>query len=139
MTVVNSLREFPSRRASRAFCVTYGKRYPKNLQPYRQRHFRSICAKAGIGHRTPKDLRDSFASHLLSMGGSLGFISGQLGHANAQVTADHYARWLGGADYQTPEVLAPGEVPADLLSRCAPISPQTASKLEAALAEARKT
>ena len=106
-------------------------------KPYRTRHFRAICAKAGIGHRTPKDLRDSFGSHLLSMGVSLGWISQQLGHANAHVTAHHYARQLDIAAYQEPEKLAVGEVPADLLVRRASQTPLSASQLEAALAESR--
>jgi hypothetical protein len=47
----------------------------------------------------------------------LGYISTQLGHADAQTTAKHYARWAGGDLYRTPLWLEPGEVPADLLAR----------------------
>ena len=78
---------------------------------------RRICARAGIGHRAMKDLRDTFASQLLTSGVSLGYVSKQLGHADVAVTAKHYARWAGGDFYREPMVLEPGEVPADLLAR----------------------
>ena len=64
-----------------------------------------------------KDLRDTFASQLLTSGVSLGYVSKQLGHADVAVTAKHYARWAGGDFYREPMVLEPGEVPADLLAR----------------------
>jgi len=86
---------------------------------YRKRHFAKVCKRAGLGHRQPKDLRDSFASHLLSNGIQLGYVSEQLGHGNVAVTARHYARWVGGRRYQEPLVLRAGEVPADLLARLA--------------------
>ena len=37
----------------------------------------------------------------------------QLGHADVQVTARHYARWIGGEQYREPMHLSVGEVPAD--------------------------
>jgi hypothetical protein len=64
-----------------------------------------------------KDLRDTFASQLLTSGVSLGYVSRQLGHADVAVTAKHYARWAGGDLYREPMVLEHGEVPADLLAR----------------------
>ena len=64
-----------------------------------------------------KDLRDSFASHLLSGGVQLGYVSTQLGHADVGITARHYARWIESDIYREPVRLQPGEVPADLLSR----------------------
>lgn len=83
---------------------------------WRKRTWRRICERAGIGHRAPKDLRDSFASHLLTLGIPLGYIAKQLGHANTQITGEHYARWIP-QDYVEPLRLLPGEVPADLLAR----------------------
>jgi integrase len=72
---------------------------------YRNRHFRKLSTTAGIGaamkadgtsrHRTPKDLRDTFASQLLTAGVQLGYMSRQLGHSDVSVTARHYARWAG--------------------------------------------
>lgn len=83
---------------------------------WRKRTWRRICERAGIGQRAPKDLRDSFASHLLTLGIPLGYIAKQLGHANPQITGEHYARWIP-QEYVEPLRLRPGEVPADLLAR----------------------
>jgi integrase len=85
---------------------------------YRKRHFRKVCRAAGIGEQwSPKDLRDTFASQLLTAGVQLGYISKQLGHAGVAVTSQHYAKWAGGDEYRAPLALRPGEVPADLLAR----------------------
>jgi hypothetical protein len=63
-------------------------------------------------------LRDSFASHLLSAGVPLVYVSRQLGHKSQTLTERCYAKYLPGGDvYQPPEVLEVGEVPADLLAR----------------------
>ena len=43
------------------------------------------------GRRAMKDLRDTFASQLLTAGVQLGYVSAQLGHADVGVTT--YARW----------------------------------------------
>jgi integrase len=84
---------------------------------YRNRHFRRVCKAAGIGRYNPKDLRDTFASQLLTSGIQLGYVSVQLGHTNSSVTAQHYARWVGGDKYRRPLEVQPGEVPADMLAR----------------------
>lgn len=84
---------------------------------YRKRHFARACVAAKIGARSPKDLRDTYASWLLSVGVQLGYVSQQLGHADVAVTARHYAKWVGGGEYRQPITIDPGEVPADLLSR----------------------
>jgi len=89
---------------------------PANL---RHREWRRILKRAGIGHRALKDLGDTYASQLLTAGVNLAYVSKQLGHADVQVTARHYARWAGGDDYREPMRLLPGEVPADLLARLA--------------------
>ena len=44
---------------------------------YRNRHFQSVCETAGIGRRKPRDLRDTFASQLLTAGVQLGYVSQQ--------------------------------------------------------------
>lgn len=85
---------------------------------FRRRPWRRICERAKVGHRAIKDLRDTFASHLLMATGQLGYVSRQLGHADVAVTAKHYARWCG-EEYREPMVLESGEVPADLLARLA--------------------
>ena len=46
------------------------------------------------------DLRDTFASQLLTCGVSLGYVSAQLGHSNVSTTARHYVRWAGGDTYR---------------------------------------
>ena len=77
-----------------------------------------MCKNAEIGRWTPKDLRDTYASQLLTAGVPLGLISVQLGHANVGVTAQHYARWVGGA-YRRPMEVEAGEHAADLMARLA--------------------
>ena len=86
---------------------------------FRHREWRRICEAAGLGSRAIKDLRDTFASQLLTAGIPLGYVSEALGHADCAVTARHYARWIGGAEYRAPMALLTGEVPADLLDRIA--------------------
>jgi integrase len=84
---------------------------------FRNREWRRILKRAGIGHRALKDLRDTFASQLLTAGVQLGYVSAQLGHADVAVTARHYARWIEDDHYREPMQIEPGEVPADLLAR----------------------
>jgi integrase len=108
---------------------------------YRRRHFGKVCEAAGIGPavkpdgtmhaRSPKDLRDTFASQLLTAGIQLGYVSRQLGHSDVRVTARHYARWAGGDSYRDPLTVREDEVPADLLARLgekSPKIPHTASQ-----------
>jgi len=83
---------------------------------FRKREWRRILGRAGIGHRAIKDLRDSYAPHLLTLGISPAYISAQLGHADWSVTAKHYAAWVAD-EYVKPATLEPNEVPADLLGR----------------------
>jgi len=89
---------------------------------FRRREWADLCGKqgAGLGKRDLKDLRDTFASWLLTLGVQLGYVSKQLGHGDVAVTAKHYARWAGGSGYRDPFVREPGEVPADFLARLAP-------------------
>lgn len=89
---------------------------------FRAREWRRICERAGSGHYALKDLRDSYASHLLTAGVQLAYISKQLGHADVGTTARHYATWSAESEYRDPMPLAPGEIPADLLDRI--LSPQ---------------
>lgn len=83
-----------------------------------------LCKRAKIPRARIKDLRDTFACHLLSMGVPLGWISRQLGHANVSITARHYAQWIepeNGA--WQPIVPRPGELPVDLLDRLIEANP----------------
>ncbi|MFV2069466.1 MAG: hypothetical protein ACC645_21080, partial [Pirellulales bacterium] len=114
---------------------------PLDHANYRNRHFRQLCKAAGITPakraddstriRTPKDLRDTYASQRLTAGVQLGYVSHQLGHSDVSVTARHYARWAGCDAYRSPLEVGEDEVPADLLARLAeksPQSPHTAAK-----------
>jgi len=79
--------------------------------------------------RKPKDLRDTYASHLLTLGVPLAYLAAQLGHAAPNITFDYYARFLS-ATYVEPPKIAAGEVPADLLARlaaCRALREQSAS------------
>jgi hypothetical protein len=53
----------------------------------------------------------------------LGWISRQLGHADVEVTARHYARWCGGDVYRDAMTALPGEVAADYMTRVVAESP----------------
>jgi len=79
--------------------------------------WRRILKRAGLAKISYKDLRDTFASQLITCGVPLGYVSRQLGHADLSVTAQHYAKWAGGDDYRDPLLRQPGEVPADFLAR----------------------
>jgi len=83
---------------------------------WRNRHFKRACVLAELGDRSPKDLRDTFASQLLTCGVQLAYVSQQLGHASVEVTAQRYARWADPA-YRIPMETAEHEVPADLIAR----------------------
>lgn len=97
---------------------------------FRRREWRRVCTAAELGVRSIKDLRDTFASQLLTAGVQLGYVSTALGHSDVAVTARHYARWIGGAEYRDPMTLAPGEVPADFLARLPSDSPHPAAEEE---------
>ena len=83
---------------------------------FRNRAWRRILEGAGIGHRRMKDLRDTYASQLISAGVPLGYVSAQLGHANLTTTSEHYTRYVS-REYVEPPRLRAGEIPADLLAR----------------------
>jgi len=96
---------------------------------YQTQHFERVWRAAGIPRHTPKDLRDTFASQLLTAGVQLAYVSAQLGHGDVATTARHYARWCGGSAYRRPLEVAAGEVPADLLARLE-LSPQKSPHTE---------
>ena len=124
-----------SRRLHRALSALYRQRWNPSperfvvggIDPsnFRAREWRRILKRAGIGHRSYKDLRDTYASSLLTAGVQLGYVSSQLGHADVAVTARHYAKWIGGDVYREPFQLRPGDVPADFIARSAYESAQS--------------
>ncbi len=123
------------RNALQAYHLEQGRPASGTIAPldhanYRNRHFRmlreaiaieiqkeTVPSHVSLDGVTPKDLRDTFASQLLSVGIQLPYVSKQLGHADVGVTAKHYARWTGGNTYRSPLNVGEGEVPADLLAR----------------------
>jgi hypothetical protein len=88
-----------------------------NYYTFRGGSWRRIRKRADLGPIRLKDLRDTFASQLLTAGITLQYISGQLGHESVGVTEKHYVKWIGDDDYREPMRLEKGEVPADLLVR----------------------
>ena len=54
---------------------------------------------------------------LLSLGAPLPFVQKALGHANWAVTAEHYARWVPGAECINPPRLGEKDVWPDVLAR----------------------
>jgi len=93
---------------------------------FREDAWASILDRADLPGLMPKDLRDTFASQLVSAGIPLLYVSRQLGHSTTGVTEKHYAKWIPGDGdlYVEPIRLEDGEVPADLLARLRPHSPQ---------------
>lgn len=93
------------RRALRAFALKKGRPAPTIMFPAVggverldesnvRKVFGRICAAAKVRPRSPHDLRDTFASQLLSANAPLLYVSQQLGHSSAAVTLKHYARWM---------------------------------------------
>jgi integrase len=82
-----------------------------------RRRFVEVMTAAGVTGHKLKDLRDTYASQLISAGIQLGYVSEQLGHSGIAITSRHYARWCGSNGYREPVHLVEGELPADLLSR----------------------
>lgn len=135
------LREFyleRGRPADEAFVL-------QGLDPsnFHEKEWRRIRQRSKLGTVRFKDLRDTFASPLLTAGVQLGYISRQLGHADVAVTAQHYARWVAGSEYRDPMARRPGEVPADFLARLpvasgdSPAAPHEPAQKAAAGGEAR--
>jgi integrase len=90
-----------------------------DVSNFRKREWNELLRGARVGSVRPKDLRDTFASWLLTLGVPAPWVSEALGHADWAVTARHYARWIPGGDDE-PLRRKPGEVYADLLARLAP-------------------
>ena len=56
--------------------------------------FRAICEKAELRHRSPHDMRHTFATLSLLEGSPLAYVSKQLGHADKAITLRVYTHWL---------------------------------------------
>ena len=62
------------------------------------------------------DLRDTFASQLVTAGIPVKYVATQLGDT-VMTTDRHYGRWVAPEGYRNPVQVADGELPCDLLSR----------------------
>ena len=71
--------------------------------------FGRICIKAGLAHRSPHDMRHTYASLLLSAGALLLYVSAQLGHTNSTITLKTYARWMPKTDARAHATLLDSE------------------------------
>ena len=75
-----------------------------------------LCA--GLAGHTPKDLRDTFASWLVSLGAPVAWVSKALGHSDWSITARHYAKRMEDAESgRVVGQLQEGELWPDLLAR----------------------
>ena len=94
-----------------------GSRVIESLQrvPYRQ-ELRRLCKHARVRPVRPKDLRDTFASLLVTMGIPVKYVANQIGDS-VTTTDRHYGRWIDSDGYRNPTPVADGELPCDLLSR----------------------
>jgi integrase len=63
-------------------------------------------AKAGLRRRTPYQTRHSFASNALEAGESPQWVARMLGHRNAKLLFDRYARWIPNRTRQDGSALA---------------------------------
>jgi hypothetical protein len=101
----------------------------------------TVLKLAGVSGVRMKDLRDTFASQLLTAGVQLGYVSLQLGHSTVAVTAQHYARWVGEDEYRDPVHLEPDELPADVLAKLAvpTIVPRVEVETDQEFTEVRET
>lgn len=60
---------------------------------------------AQVRRRTPHDLRHTWASHMLTGGADLAYVSAQLGHANPSITLRIYSHWVPGTRRVTTSIL----------------------------------
>jgi len=57
--------------------------------------FKRVLAKAALGPQySPKSLRHTYASIMISEGANLLYVARQLGHSSVSVTEKHYTRWI---------------------------------------------
>jgi integrase len=106
------------RRALRAFALKKGRSAPTSMFPAVggverldesnvRKVFTRIGTAAKVRPRSPHDMRDTYASQLLSANAPLLYVSQQLGHSSAAVTLKHYAKWLPKAETRYVHLLDP--------------------------------
>jgi integrase len=97
-----------ARRQRRIEFLRYGMPLPDAIFPSTEgtrldesnvrKTFAKICTQAELRHRSPHDLRHTYASLLLSAGAPILYVSQQLGHQDAVITLRTYAQWMPKAD-----------------------------------------
>ena len=60
--------------------------------------WRPLLRRTGLRHRTPHQLRHTFASLLIQQGESLAYVRDQLGHHSIRLTVDTYGHLVPGAN-----------------------------------------
>lgn len=68
-------------------------------------YFHRLCARAGLGHWTPHELRHSAASIMLAQGTPLWMVSEVLGHASLAITKDVYGHLVGDEKKEATEAI----------------------------------
>jgi integrase len=76
-----------------------------NLANWRRRAWKKALTDAKLTHRSPDQMRHTFATLSLAGGVPIEWVSEQLGHVNIQTTIKHYARWLPTAHSRNLAVL----------------------------------
>lgn len=77
-----------------AFIFTESDGRPLDRRTF-ERAFARVLGKAGLGpHYSPKSLRHTYASLMLSEGANLLYVSRQMGHASVGITERVYTRWI---------------------------------------------
>jgi integrase len=106
------------------FCSRFGGRFRYTCQL--NRHFATLCQRAGVDKRPAYQLRHTYATQMLLGGERIEFVAKQLGHKNAHVTHTHYARFTDrlAAELGRPlfrSAFAAGGEPAAASSKVVPI------------------
>ena len=112
--------------------------WPHHEDYFQRKVFADLSKAAGLGRRLPKDLRDTFASHLLTAGWDTTQIMRWMGHAPGSwaMFRKRYAKWISRREEQawrSPTELLNWQVPTDLLTHpriWTPKRPQTDPKSE---------
>jgi integrase len=65
---------------------------------WRRREWHAATRRAGLDGMKPGDLRDTFASILISEGASVPYVQRKMGHSKPSLTLDTYGQWFADRD-----------------------------------------
>jgi integrase len=88
--LLSHMKERNASSGDPVFLNQYGKPYADTPEDA----WKLALQKAGVPYRRPYTLRHTYASHALAQGVTLSFISETLGHANVNITAQKYLRFI---------------------------------------------